>query len=152
MDLRHRDHGVNTEGTEEISLPEGFVYLMADSESYEATMAKIGTSQDPVKRLNQMKTANPRLMLLKYWFVDCPKLIEARIHRFYAAFNIGLEWFELPSYELYCLEGYHVTEINRWFGFYREEPPPPIKPFSKLNLERLSVISRMASDARRAIA
>lgn len=71
------------------------VYLIQQQNS---TLYKIGVSKNPLKRVNELQTANAEtLILIKQFPTKHGFQLENYLHRRYTNKNIQLEWFELSE-------------------------------------------------------
>ena len=64
-----------------------FTYLMYDGRYY-----KIGKSNNPIKRLKTLRTANPTVKLICFG----KKKSESTLHLMFKRYLVGGEWFDLP--------------------------------------------------------
>ncbi|MFJ8856618.1 GIY-YIG nuclease family protein [Streptomyces sp. NPDC102437] len=79
------------------SKPSGssFVYVIGPAGS---TRVKIGTSNNPEKRLKELQTGNPdRLGIL--WSTPGGRELESMLHRAFAAYRVEGEWFDFGGVE-----------------------------------------------------
>ncbi|MER6503708.1 GIY-YIG nuclease family protein [Streptomyces sp. NPDC001455] len=79
------------------SKPSGssFVYVIGPPGS---NRVKIGTSNNPEKRLKELQTGNPdRLEVL--WSTPGGRELESMLHRAFAAYRVEGEWFDFGGVE-----------------------------------------------------
>ena len=98
-----------------VSNDEGYVYCIAEYEDGRKTgYFKIGTTNNPDKRLQDLQTGNPRE--LKIWKepllvsqrLDAEKAAHAAVEKYKVDQGGGTEWFKVPQdeqdkfYDLFC--------------------------------------------------
>lgn len=66
-----------------------YSYLIKDTRS---NIYKIGKSDDPIKRYNSLKTANPFIE-----FIGVNLIAEKDLHKKYSQYRYTGEWFEFPD-------------------------------------------------------
>lgn len=81
-------------------MEKGYVYLICDSIN---DYYKIGrTKHNPADRLNGLKTGNGNeLTLIDSYESDIYKIIEKQLHLRYKHLKVRLEWFDLPSEDVF---------------------------------------------------
>jgi len=84
----------------------GYVYLI----QHEHEFIKIGSSNDPMDRLNSIRGMTPYNVYLKTTIEICGDRteVEKHLHDIYDNYNVTHEWFDLPEAAIDAL-----TEINR---------------------------------------
>jgi hypothetical protein len=84
----------------------GYVYLI----QHEHGFMKIGSSNDPMDRLNSIRGMTPYDVYLKTTIEICGDRteVEKQLHDIYDTYNVTHEWFDLPDAAIDAL-----TEINR---------------------------------------
>lgn len=82
-------------------MTEGFVYICG----YD-TVVKIGKSIEPVKRISNLNTANPKEVLM-YMAVECLDMntVESRMHKYFEPAHLKGEWYELTSEMKFLISG-----------------------------------------------
>lgn len=85
-------------GTEYAQDLSGFIYLV---EATGTQRQKIGYSKSVYRRLSQMQTSCPfdLIVLERVFSLDCQKL-ESLLHKYFDAYRVRGEWFELPAEEI----------------------------------------------------
>ena len=78
----------------------GFVYIIAEAGT---TLFKVGRSNDPITRLRNLQSGNPRRLSIRAQFdVIDDAAAEASAHRAIAAYRAnlggGTEWFDVGNY------------------------------------------------------
>lgn len=74
---------------------DAFVYLVcSNTDDKNKTLVKIGYSKDPRKRLNDLKTANPKVKLLS--FKRGSMDLESKLHSYFNKYHQQREWFTFP--------------------------------------------------------
>jgi len=84
----------------------GYVYLI----QHEHDFVKIGSSNNPMDRLNGIRGMTPYDVYLKTTIEICGDRtdVEKHLHEIYKSHNVSHEWFDLPQEEIDAL-----TEINK---------------------------------------
>jgi Meiotically up-regulated gene 113 len=81
---------------------------------------KIGTSRNPLRRLDQLNTARSRnLLLLEAVLVNHPHQVESSLHQIYRQGHVVREWYDLTAadirgfrQEAERLNTYHETRLR----------------------------------------
>ena len=74
---------------------DAFVYLVySHTDEKKRTFVKIGYSQDPKKRVGELKTANPKVKLLT--FKKGSMDLEGKLHSYFNKYHQQREWFAFP--------------------------------------------------------
>jgi alanine racemase len=78
-----------------------FVYVIAVDGAGERGPVKIGTSQNPEKRLRELQTASPYRLILMHQFAfpsrDIARTVEKSFHQVLARYNSVGEWVSMPA-------------------------------------------------------
>ena len=83
---------------------DGFVYIMEDS----TDLYKIGFSKNPEERLNQCKTANPRIKIYQTYYAN--KFDEKFLHKIFDKKRYDREWFKLDYKDLIFINKYFFNQ------------------------------------------
>ena len=80
---------------------------------------KIGISEDPDKRIQQLNTANPEgVELIASFDTECAEATEHEFHKAFAARRVNGEWFNVPeSYIEFIIDlgsDVPIDEISAW--------------------------------------
>lgn len=70
------------------------IYFIIENENLTDPRIKIGFSNEPIIRLKQLQTGNPRALALMGW-INADKDYEKKLHEKYLDSNASGEWFEI---------------------------------------------------------
>lgn len=95
-------------------------YLMYDGSKY-----KIGQSKDPIKRMSELKTANPDIRLIAFG----NKITETELHKKYSHKRYKLEFFKLSNKDVSRI----ISLLGNEYNGIQSNPSYDLINFGKYN-------------------
>lgn len=98
--------------TNSLTVNDSYVYLAyTNTDERGRSIVKIGFSKNPKQRVNELKTANPKVKLIAYEHGS--KLVERKLHIKYESYCIGGEWFSIPMSKNKTIESF-INDVKEY--------------------------------------
>lgn len=93
----------------------GYIYIIKEIDT---NYHKVGLTKDePIKRLTQLQTGNPRVLkIVAYFTVSNTRKIESLLHSILGKYHVMNEWFLLSDDKRQSLIAYIERNLTKWQG------------------------------------